>query len=335
MIDLLPNDEQQELIDAVSAFLRRELTTVRLREIAASGNRYDADLWVLCAKQGWYGLGLAAERGGVGYTVAEEAFLFRELGRHLVPGPAAATVLAAHVAASAGADDVVAALQAGTAVAGLAEVRRGEERALVWDAGLVQLLLVVDPVAGRATVHEVAADALGASDPTIDPLHGMGRVTADRLGDALASAPADGTIVHGAILVAAMLAGVAEALRDMGAQYAKDREQFGKPIGAFQAVKHRAADTAIRAEAAWSQTAVAALRLASGGPGHAFQASAAKVVAADAAIRNARDVIQNLGAIGFTAEHDAHLFLKRAHVLDHMLGDTRAHLAVVLDETTA
>ena len=133
-----------------------------------------------------------------------------------------------------------------------------------------------------------------------------------------------------------MQSGIAEAERDMGARYAIDREQFGRPIGAFQAVKHRVADTAIRAEAAWSQTAVAALRVAAGEGGAQFQASSAKVVATDAAIRNGRDTIQNHGAIGFTAEHDAHLFLKRAHVLDHVLGDTRTHLSIVLDaEVTA
>jgi alkylation response protein AidB-like acyl-CoA dehydrogenase len=127
-----------------------------------------------------------------------------------------------------------------------------------------------------------------------------------------------------------MLAGLAEQVRDASAAYAKVRVQFGRPIGSFQAVKHRCADMALRAEAAWAQTEVAALRFAAPGAAAAFDVAAAKVVAVDAAIRNARDNIQNHGGIGFTAEHPAHLFLKRAHVLEQQLGATRAHLRTVL-----
>jgi alkylation response protein AidB-like acyl-CoA dehydrogenase len=331
VIDLLPDDEQQELVDAARTYLRNELPTSRLREIAASGAGYDPAAWEQQAKQGWWGLGLPADGGGVGYGPVEEALLHRELGRHLVPGPVLGTTLAAHLAHRAGATDLVAELVGGSRTATLAEVRPGEAAALVWRTGPLDLLLVVDAAADVARVVEAADVALSDDGASIDPAFGMARVPIEALGDERAAGPGADLAAHGTLLVAAALTGVAEAARDLGAAYARDRIQFGKPIGTFQAVKHRAADTAVRAEMAWSQVAVAALHRAAADPHAAFHASAAKVVAADAAVRNGRDTIQNHGGIGFTDEHDAHLFLKRGHVLDHVLGDPRHHLDIVLD----
>jgi len=126
------------------------------------------------------------------------------------------------------------------------------------------------------------------------------------------------------VLTSAMLVGVAEAVRDMAVAYAKIREQFGKPIGAFQAIKHRCADMAVRAEAAWAQTAMATLKLHSNQPDADFHAASAKLVGSIAALEGARANIQVHGAIGFTAESNAHLFLKRAHFLDQVGGAMRA-----------
>jgi alkylation response protein AidB-like acyl-CoA dehydrogenase len=122
-----------------------------------------------------------------------------------------------------------------------------------------------------------------------------------------------------------------EAERDMNAEYVTRRIQFGHPIGSFQAVKHRAAESAVRAESAWCQTVVALLHCAAAAPDAGLQIASAKVVAAEAAVLNGRDNIQNHGAIGFTAEHDAHLFLKRAHLYAAMLGGPRHHLRALFD----
>jgi alkylation response protein AidB-like acyl-CoA dehydrogenase len=117
----------------------------------------------------------------------------------------------------------------------------------------------------------------------------------------------------------------------MAVEYAKLREQFNKPIGSFQAVKHICADMAIRAEAALCQTTIAALVVAEGKPGADFQVTSAKIVATRAALENAAQNIQVHGAIGFTSEADAHLFLKRAHVMDQYAGDLRRQRERLID----
>ncbi len=125
------------------------------------------------------------------------------------------------------------------------------------------------------------------------------------------------------LLLAAYAVGIAEATRDMAVEYAKNRRQFGKPIGSFQAVKHLCADMAIRAEAALCQVIFAAVVQSEQRAGQEFHSIAAKLVSVDAALKNAAQNIQVHGAIGFTAEADAHLFLKRSHVIEQFWGDTR------------
>ncbi|WP_281376011.1 acyl-CoA dehydrogenase family protein, partial [Pseudonocardia pini] len=128
--------------------------------------------------------------------------------------------------------------------------------------------------------------------------------------------------LRGVVLAAAALCGVAEACRDRSAEYAKTRTQFGQPIGVFQAVKHRCAEMATRCEAAMSLTSYAALVLAEGRPDAAFQVSSAKLVASAAAIDNAADDVQNHGGMGFTDESGAHLYVRRARLLEQWFGGT-------------
>ncbi|CAN5490421.1 hypothetical protein BH09PSE5_BH09PSE5_33930 [soil metagenome] len=131
-------------------------------------------------------------------------------------------------------------------------------------------------------------------------------------------------------LCSAMMVGMSEAVRDMSVEYAKLRTQFGQPIGAFQAVKHRCADMALHAEAAWSQTVFAALQLDAARESAAFDIATAKLIATHAALEGAAANIQNHGSIGFTAELQAHLFLKRAHVIDSFGGGARVQSRKVL-----
>jgi alkylation response protein AidB-like acyl-CoA dehydrogenase len=133
----------------------------------------------------------------------------------------------------------------------------------------------------------------------------------------------DAIYTRALVLIGAFAVGLAEATRDMAVEYAKIREQFGKPIGSFQAIKHMCADMAIRAESALCQAAVASLTLSDHDPGAGFHGTACKLVSIDAALKNASQNIQVHGAIGFTSEADAHLYLKRAHVMDQLWGDTR------------
>jgi hypothetical protein len=151
---------------------------------------------------------------------------------------------------------------------------------------------------------------------------------------AIAYIPAAQDALHrqGTILAAAALAGIAGATRDTASSYARQREQFGAPIGVNQAIKHRCADMAVRAEAAHAQVMYAAVTHSTDRPDAPFQASSAKIVATGAAHQNSADNVQVHGAIGYTYEHDAHRFVTRAHVLDRMLGDRRSHLAATLNE---
>jgi alkylation response protein AidB-like acyl-CoA dehydrogenase len=113
---------------------------------------------------------------------------------------------------------------------------------------------------------------------------------------------------------------VAERTLEMSVEYGKVRQQFGRPIGSFQAVKHRCADMAVRAEVARSLTTYAAVALRDGEADATRHVRAAKALAADAALVNAGDNVQNHGGMGFTWESDAHLYLKRAWVLEHAFG---------------
>jgi alkylation response protein AidB-like acyl-CoA dehydrogenase len=331
VIDLIPDDDEQQLIDAAHAFLAGEMGRAVLRSLIASGQPFDPAFLRRCGEQGWFALALPVEAGGVGQGVVAEALVFRELGRFLVPGPVLPTALGAAAAAEAGDPELAGRLSSGEALAGLGEVLGEGEGAVIWDPAGVDVMLIVDRQASSVALVDAERLTLGEAVPTIDPLVHMVRLDAESLPPARCTLEhADALIERGTVLCSAMLVGIAEEVRDDAAAYAAVRVQFGRPIGAFQAVKHRSADMAVRAEAGWAQTIVAALRLDQAGSGAGFDVSAAKVLASDGAIRNARDNIQNHGGIGFTAEHDAHLFLKRAHILDHLLGPGRDHARTTL-----
>jgi alkylation response protein AidB-like acyl-CoA dehydrogenase len=328
VIDLMPDDEQETLIGWVRDFLGRELP----RSGLLRSDVHDPSVAALLPRMGelgWFGLGDpdAAPR------YVDEALLFRELGRHLVPGPILATTIAAQVAEVSGDRALADSFRSGQELAGLSE-RGADGRLMVLNAAPAGYLLVVDPAAGEIGLvkhSDLPGHAFAAS---IDPFHEIAFID-DQPGSPLLAAAGDATasvLAHARLLAAAYLTGLAEGARDDSAAYAKERVQFGKPIAVFQAVKHRCADCALRAEAAWAQTVVAALRLGQVPVADAeLDVAAAKVVAGDSAIRNARDNIQNHGGTGYTAENLAHLYLKRAHTLAAVLGDARSFTACLLD----
>jgi alkylation response protein AidB-like acyl-CoA dehydrogenase len=337
-VDLLPSEEQQEIIATAASVLAKEYPISRIRDMRTEPSVVDQRAWSRCAQLGWFGLTVAENDGGVGYALVEEALLFREIGRRVAPGPFLATALGARVAVAGGRPDIAQAIIAGDALVGLAQARHlgasiGREVSGsfdLFDAVGAPYVLAVGP-AGAALV---ATDDVGPIEPVgcIDP--GVRLAQADVSGVvAVASTGAEfePTFLRGSVLAAAMLVGISEATRDMAAEYAKVRVQFGKPIGVHQAIKHRCADMAMRAAAADSLLLFAALSVDAARPDAAFQAAAAKVVATDAGIRNAGENIQVHGGMGYTYEHDAHLYLKRAHVLDRVIGSSRDHLARLVD----
>ena len=333
-MDLLPDPEQREIVAATRTFLEAELPLSRLQ----SDPGLDDDTWRTLAELGWLGLGLDGERGGVGYGLAEETLLFVELGRFLLPTSLLAAALAARVASAAGDADTARAIVDGRRRVALAEARdtpaaaigpRVSGRFWMLDGAGAELLLVCDAGGGAL----LDAGALGAAEPrpSLDEATGLAALESDGA-EALAFVPAAAEPVwlRGALLASAMLVGIAEAARDAGSAYASERRQFGKPIGVFQAVKHRCADMAVRAEAARSLLLYAALALRDGRADAASQVSAAKARAGEAALENARANIQIHGGYGFTVEYDAHFYLKRCHVLNRVMGTPRDHLAALI-----
>lgn len=333
MIDLLPNDEQQAIADNIAEVLAAEAPVSRLRD----GQAEDTDLQSRLAALGWIGMGLPEEEGGVGYGCAEEVLLFRSAGRHLLgPGLLAAT-LSARLAAHAGAHDIAARLVSGEAVSALFSPLETPDPIpgisgcfQRLDGDLADYGIVLTPV-GAALIDN--ATTPGESTRGIDDAVRLDRIDLHDHPVRVWATSTDLRLdLHADLLIAATLTGIAEGARDLSVEYAKMREQFGQPIGAFQAIKHMCADMAVRCEAAWSLTVFAAMAMQDGRPDAEFQILSARTIAEDAALLNAAKTIQVHGGIGFTAECDAQLFLKRARLWS-ALGDRKAsRLHALLDQ---
>jgi alkylation response protein AidB-like acyl-CoA dehydrogenase len=306
-----------------------------VHELSTRASTRDGDLWARCGSLGWFTLGLGEADGGVGYGLVEEALMFREIGRRLAPGPFLATVLGARVAAASGRRELVDLIASGAAPVGLAQPRLGSTTLDgpldLYDCVDIALVLVISPA--QVALVELASVEVAESFECLDPLT---RIARGRLvGEAKATAApelARDVFLRGVVLTAALLGGLAEGSRDLAVEHARVREQFGKPIGVNQAIKHACTDMAVRCEAASSQAFFAAMTVDKGAPDAWFNASAAKIVATDAAKANAKADIQVHGGMGYTWENDSHLYLKRAHVFATQFGDRRFHEALLLAE---
>jgi len=328
-MDMLPTDEQEEIVSSVSSFLSAELPIPKVRAMFTAGSSIDRDVWSKCAGLGWFGLGLSEAAGGVGYGLAEEALLFREIGRHLAPGPFLSTLLAARVATAAGLGDLAQALLEGEKVAGLglpvddAEVGAQLSGTFdLYDTAGADVVLVSD--SDGAALVDVQALGPRPDEECIDPAVKLSQVSLHGLAP-LAYVPEtqEPVFLRGTVLTAAGLTGIAERARDMAAEHGRTRIQFGKPIGVHQAIKHACTEMAVRAEAASCQLFYAAMSVDADRPDAAYQCEAAKLVAIEAAYKNSRSNVQVHGGMGYTWEHDSHLLVKRAHVFSRMFGDRK------------
>ena len=334
-MDLTLGAEQEAIRDAIRDLLHARSPLARVRAVMAEEPGVDAAVWREAAELGWFALGLPEAAGGAGYGLPEEMLLFVELGRALPPGPWLGTVLGAH--ALAGAADlrsVHEALLAGTHRVAViddpgdtlgAGARLEGTATRIADGGHADGFVVV----GRTAALYVAGDARGLgrqAAASIDPTRPLAEVRF--AGVSAVPLPADAGLLRrrGTVLVAAEAVGVAERTLEASVESAKVRQQFGKPIGSFQAVKHRCADMAVRAEVARAVTAYAAVAVRDGLDEAARQVHVAKALAVGGAIANATDNVQNHGGMGYTWEADAHLFLKRAWLLEHAFGARTAHL---------
>jgi alkylation response protein AidB-like acyl-CoA dehydrogenase len=316
-MDFTLNDDQIALQEGVRKLCEGRFPMERVRALADVGG-VDRDLWRELADAGVFSLRLSEDDGGAGLGMAEAALVFEELGRALVPGPLVWTHLAAGVIPGAAEGERV--------VGGL---RRQEEPFLVEHPEAIDVLLAVDDD-GLWEVDRSRLSARPVSWP-LDPLTPV-HVAGGLLRGERRGVPGDAVRwqLEGAVLTAAFLLGMAAVLTEKSVAYAKEREQFDKPIGSFQAIKHLLADMFVRAEVARSAVYAAAVNLDQPALGPALRAAAgAKLLAGEAAALNAKTATQVHGGMGFTWEVDVHLYLKRAWVLDTAFGTADMHADTV------
>jgi alkylation response protein AidB-like acyl-CoA dehydrogenase len=332
-------EEHEALRQAARGWVDRHCTPTTPRASLDAETETRPPFWDELAAQGWLGLHVDEALGGEGYGLPELAVILEELGRACAPGPFVPTVLAAAVIQAAGkevAAGVVPALASGETVAAVALTGRltaerdgdglrvhGTLRPVV-SAHLADVLVAP---AGDDWCVLKAGDFTATELPSLDPTRRVAEVHVDgavvpparRLGDVDTADVRD----LAAVAFGAESVGVAQWCVDAASEYAKVREQFGRPIGQFQGVKHKCADMLADAElaraAVWDAArAIDEPEVAS------LTAAAAASLAIDASYRAAKDCIQVHGGIGFTWEHDAHLYLKRATATRQLLGPTSA-----------
>jgi alkylation response protein AidB-like acyl-CoA dehydrogenase len=335
-MNLLPTQEQRQIVDTIRDFLREHAPVERLRpdRFGQVGNP-DAAVWPLLAELGFLGFGAPEDAGGLGFGAVEEALVFREYGRALVSVGVLGATLATSLAVRS-LPEAIPGLVAGTTRVGIANPRgpidagetvSGEFHLIEAEGADLVVAFTKDGVGlFRAGAFTDVTEALSMDSHmrlSRARLAGVVPIVWESAKEGLLHARAN-------LLIAAYATGVAEAALAMGVDYAKVREQFGKPIGSFQSIKHKCADMAIQSEVASCQTSFASVVLQSERPDARYHALAARIVAVDAALGNGATNIQVHGAIGFTAEIEAHLYLKRAHLIDFLGGDLRVQKAAMI-----
>jgi len=302
-LDLTLSDDLRQILDAAQSMLDTHYPVNRLRD----GGHTDA--LAPLAEFGTFLLSQPEAEGGAGFSVVEEALLHAAFGRHLLSPSVIAMAVATRVARETGRDDLAERIGSGEALvcAGIAATKgtllvepNGAAHALVRDAG--GLTLCALDGAPRENVT-----SMGHGRP-------MARMTTPVSSANDARAGEDTVRTHD-LLCAAQLLGVAAGARDLAVDYAQIREQFGRPIGSFQAIKHHCANMTIGVEMVSAQLDMAAIALRDGAEDAAFQVAALARLARRVALDNARLGIQIHGGIGFSAEADAQLYLKQAHLL--------------------
>ncbi|MFM9631152.1 MULTISPECIES: acyl-CoA dehydrogenase family protein [Streptomyces] len=277
------SEDQRALRDGVREVLARRFGPRELRAAADGPPALDRALWRALGDAGFFALRLPESEGGVGLGLPEAALAFEEAGRVLLPGPLIATHLAAgRVPGAATGETVV------TAV----------------DGGLVEWLEGADVVVGGGGRGAAGPGAVAVR--SVDPLTPLHRVPAG--GPEAAPDPV------AVLLTAAEQLGGATRACELAVQHARTREQFGQPIGGFQAVKHLCAELLVRVEVARAAVYAAAVTA------DPADIAAARLLADEAAVRGARDCLQVYGGMGFTWDVEVHLVLKRAWVRTRRTG---------------
>jgi alkylation response protein AidB-like acyl-CoA dehydrogenase len=367
-MDFAFSSDQQLLKNSARAFLDEHCKPATVRASWDDPRGDNEAMWKEMAQLGWLGLPLPEAHGGSGLGMVETAILLEEMGHAACPGPYVPTILGATAFAEAGTDAQkkrwLPAVATGAARATIAfldgdldwspdavttRARRtargfrltGEKRFVPW-AHVADVMLVPARTADGVTLFAVEPSAAGLE---LSPVAGMDLATrwvhvrfdavpvaADAVvGTVGQAAPLlAGLLRRGAVGAAAELLGASRRCLEMAVGYAKVREQFGQPIGSFQAIRHKCAEMLVEVENSHSATYYAAWALDAGSEDHVLAASVAKAYVSDAARKVCGESIQVHGGIGFTWEYDLHLYFKRAKALEAMYGDADYHRELIV-----
>jgi alkylation response protein AidB-like acyl-CoA dehydrogenase len=343
-VDFDLSDDQLALRDAARDLLDGFASPEQVRAHTNGPEPFDRALWAAMVEQGWLGVELAEVQGGLGLGVVELAVLLEEIGRHVAPVPFRSTALAIGACARAGRQSAVDGLLSGERVACIAWSRAADAVRATAKGDEWTLTGRADPVVDGPVADVAIVPALGPGGPALFAvsLTDLGRPARESAMDLtrpigwlhLDDAPAqllggadavDALLDRGATFTAAEMLGSAGRVLDLAAEYAKERVQFGRPIGSFQAVKHRCADMLVDVEGMRSTVYWAAWCIGADDPDASIAASTTKTWCSDASKRVMASGLQVHGGIGFTWEHDLHFFLKRAQLDQLAFGDAVYH----------
>lgn len=322
-------DDQQAIKRTAHDLLASRFKLDTVRELAEA-KRYDDAHWSELAELGWPGIFIAEEHGGQGLGTVELALLMEELGYTLAPVPFLSNAAAGLALQHCGTDDQKSKWLEGIAtgeVRGTVGTLRNGVAELVPDADTAGVIVLIDGDVG--TVYEASECDIEPLD-TIDYTRRYARVVPGGDGQVLADevTPAADRI---AVAAAAELVGIAQRGMEMAVSYARDRKQFDRPIGAYQAVSHPCADMLRETESARSTVLWAAWAAEAEPETLSLASSMAKSLASDAGWSVTASSLQVHGGIAFTWEHDLHFFLKRAKVDGSLFGSARQHRDRVAD----
>jgi alkylation response protein AidB-like acyl-CoA dehydrogenase len=349
------NDEQRAIKEAAREMLSSRYPLAEVRRLAEDERGFTDEQWVQLTELGWPGIFVPERLGGQGLGIVELVILQEELGYALAPTPFFSNLCAGLVLQGAGEEEQqerwLRPLAAGERRGTLAvqdedggewlqgtslvaeDSKLSGTKVAVPDAESADFIIV----AARGRPHLVEAGAEGltiTSTPGIDPTRKLYSVRLDEVeAEPLSSEGPELQRARDAIptALAAESTGVAQRAMEMAVEYAKERKQFDRPIGSYQAVSHRCADMLLEVEGARSTTYYAAWALDHEPETAPLAASMAKAYASEAGWRVTASSLQVHGGIGFTWEHDLHFFLKRAKANAHAFGDSRTHRARVAE----
>jgi alkylation response protein AidB-like acyl-CoA dehydrogenase len=327
------NDEQQEIKRTAHEFLASRFAPEKVRELAEARS-YDDALWKQISELGWPGIAVSEDDGGQGLGMVELAVLLEESGYACAPSPLLGTAGAALVISAAGSDEQRAEwlpkLASGEATGAFGGFDHGPN-------GDAESTLFCDlPTADVAVIfHNGGAFIAPASDVEFETFEAIDATRSYGLISEPSGEPLAGDVDAGrdrvAVAIAAELTGIAQRAMEMAVEYARERQQFGRPIGAYQGVGHRCAAMLLAAEESRSLTYFAAWTADAEPESLPMAAAMAGARAADAGWQVPASALQVFGGIGFTWEHDLQFWLKRGRVEGRMLGTPRDHRERVAD----